>query len=121
MFKFKKKLKIYLFKNKKTVDFSIRVSHNCVNVYKLNQQNFEEILENWKTGIDKDIGNLYWCIEYKQTTSKPENAPTSYVRISVYTGNSPSFHYRVDYDDMLSVEKDYYYQKNNIMSWDNDR
>jgi len=119
MYNFKKNLKIYLFKDKKSIDFSIKVSKNCVNVYWLNQEEFEEIITNWKTGIDKNIGKLHWCIQHKKTGSKPEKAPTSYVRISVSTNFAPSFHYRVDYNDMLDMEKDYFYQKNNIMCWDN--
>ena len=118
MYNFKNPLKIYLFKDKKSIDFSIKVSKNCVNVYKLKQQEFEEIITSWKTGIDKNIGEIYWCIEHKTTTSKPEKASTSYVRISVYTNYTPSFHYRVDYNDMIETEKDYFYQKNNNMYWD---
>jgi len=120
MLSFTSNLKIYLFKNRQQVSFSIKVSDNCVNSYWLSTNDFEKILSTWNTtGFDAQAGNGWWSVQHKKSTPRPESAPTSYVRISV-SMNNQTFHYRVDYTDMYQLVKDYYYQKNNQMYWDND-
>jgi len=43
--------------------------------------------------------------------------PASYIKITAYN-NGMQHHFRFDLADMIELEKDYYYQKNNGMYWD---
>lgn len=119
MLAFAKTLKIYLFKHKQQISLSIRISDNTVNTFKLDQENFEKLLYNWQqpSGIELNITGNYWTIQHKTRGPRPERATTSYVRITVSTNNI-EYNYRVDYTDMIELEKDYYYQKHNTMYWD---
>jgi hypothetical protein len=121
MLGFSDNLKIYVFKEKQTVSFSIKVSDNFVNTFELDINDFEKILDKWKSpgGFDEMLKNHWWTLCYKKTTPRPECSPASYVRISVSVNNQ-QFNYRVDYSDMIRLEKDYFYQKNNKMYWDKD-
>ena len=92
MLSFTSNLKIYLFKNRQQVSFSIKVSDNCVNSYWLSTNDFEKILSTWNTtGFDAQAGNGWWSVQHKKSTPRPESAPTSYVRISV-SMNNQTFH-----------------------------
>jgi hypothetical protein len=119
MLPFSSNLKIYLFKDRQLVSLSIKVSDNCVNSYDLAISDFEKILDSWdKQGFDDRLGPAWWSVCHKKSTPRPECASANYVRISVSINNQ-NFHYRVDYTDMYQVKKDYFYQKNNVMYWDN--
>ena len=120
MLTFNDNLKIYLFKEKQTVSISIKVSDNCVNSYNVSVHDFEKLLDTWNkpSGFDGMLGQAWWNVCYKKTTSRPECASASYVKISI-TMHNLNFHYRVSYQDMYNMQKDYFYQKNNQMYWDN--
>lgn len=116
---FNNSLKLYLFKKENRVKFSIKVSDVCVNTYNLDIEQVEYLLSKWKEnlGAEFNYGKADWHVVWKKCGPRPENAPTSFVAINIhYPGQS--FHYRVSYDDMITLEKDYYYQKNNKMHWD---
>ena len=115
-------LKLYLFKDKNRVSLSIKVSDTCVNSYYVDVDDFERILGSWKKphGFEIQTTNGYWFFQHKTSTPRPECAKTSYVRISVHASGSTTFHYRVSYNDMCNLEKEYFYQKNNKMHWDDD-
>jgi hypothetical protein len=117
MLEFSQPLKIYLFKDRRDVDFAIRVSPNCTNTYHLTQEQFENIIQNWRQGIRVKTGQTGWNIEYKKVGPRPECEPASYVRITVWA-NGVTTNYRVDYTDMVNLEKDYFYQVNNKMYWE---
>lgn len=117
MLTFSKALKIYLFKHRQQISLSIRVSKSTVNTFRLNQQHFEQLLDNWQQGIELNTEHNHWLIQHKTICPRPERATTSYVRITVSTNNI-EYNYRVTYADMLELEKDYYYQKHNTMYWD---
>ena len=121
MLNFTDNLKIYLFKNKNTVSFSVKISENCVHEYSFTTEEFEEFINNWDSpqGVDKAYSGRHWSVKHKRSTPRPESAPASYVRLSVYTHNI-GIHHRVEYSDMMAIRKDYFYQKNNQMYWDND-
>jgi len=122
MLEFVKPLKIYLFKETNEVSFSILVSPNSVNTYVLKVIEFEKILELWdkKGGAEIRTDTASWHIQYKIRGPRPESKIASYVRIAIYYKDQ-SFHYRVDYNDMIEISKDYFYQKNNKMYWDKDQ
>ena len=122
MLPFTSRLKLYLFKNQNRVSLSIKVSDNYVNGFSFVVEDFEKIIQSWKQpkGIDMRIDGAHWHINHKSTTPRPECAKTSYVRISVHPPGPVAHHYRVSYEDMYNLEKDYFYQKNNEMYWDND-
>jgi hypothetical protein len=122
MLLFTSRLKLYLFKNKNKVSLSIKVSDNCVNGFLFDIDDFEKIIGSWKKpgGFETQIDDAYWLFMHKQSTPRPECAKTSYVRISVHPKGPVAYHYRVSYEDMYNLEKDYFYQKNNEMYWDND-
>jgi hypothetical protein len=117
---FTKNLKIYLFKEKDKVSFSVKVSNSYVNEYSFSIAEFEEFISQWNMpgGIDKHYSNGHWSVMHKKSTPRPESASASYVRLTVYK-NGIGNHHRVDYSDMLEIQKDYFYQKNNKMYWDN--
>ncbi len=119
MLEFTKPLKIYLFKETNEVSLSILVSSNTVNTYMLKAEDFEKILGFWnkKGGCQIQTDNAVWHIQYKTSGPRPESKPVAYVRIAIYL-KSQAFHYRVDYDDVYEMQKDYFYQKNNKMYWD---
>ena len=52
-------------------------------------------------------------VEHKQHTPRPEQALASYIKISTIDE-----HFRYNYEDMLALERDYFYQTNNKMYWD---
>ena len=120
MLEFSSNLKMYLFKDKDRVSFSIKVSDSMVSQYNFTITEFENLLENWNKpeGLEfKTSSNHHWSVGHKTRTPRPERAETSYVRLSVFA-NGFSFHHRVDYIDMYNLQKDYFYQKNNVMYWD---
>jgi hypothetical protein len=118
MLNFKNSLKIYLFKDKNIVDFAIRISDNHVVTYTLPQELFAGIIKHWKdpNGYLFQHNGQGWNIQYKTTTPRPEMIPASYVKISVYVGHI--YHYRVSYEDMINLEKEFFYQTHNVMYWD---
>ena len=115
--KFDKIFKIYIFKEKNRVNLSLRASDSLVIEYRMNVEHMKYILENWKNGTEIDTGHNVWLIEYKKYGPRPERKYGPYVRISVNHGGI-KFHYRLSYDDMLHLERDFYYQINNMMYWD---
>jgi hypothetical protein len=119
MLEFTDTFKIYLFKDKQRVDWSIRVSSNHVHTYSLTVDEFEGMLNNWKqpAGYTFSIGGTHAFVQHKTTTPRPESKPTSYVRITIWKG--VDHQYRVDYADMIALEDSYHHQKNNVMYWDN--
>lgn len=119
MLNFTDNLKIYLFKDKNQVSFSVKISDSCVNEYTFTIEEFDEFIDHWDSdsGIDKKYSGRHWSVKHKRSTPRPESTPASYVRLSVYA-NGIGIHHRVDYTDMLRVRKEYFYQKNNRMYWD---
>ena len=115
MLPFKKPLKIYLFKDKQSIDITIRVTDAHAHTYTMSAEQFEYLLDNWldNNGCSFTTPNQHWFVHYKITTPRPESAPASYVRMSVNHQQ-----YRVDHSDMMDLVKDYYFQKNNKMYWD---
>ena len=122
MLSFTAPLKLYLFKDKNRVSLSIKVSDTCVNSYYIDVDDFERIVESWKepNGFEIQATDSHWFFQHKTSTPRPECAKTSYVRISVHTNGPITFHYRVSFSDMYNLEKEYFYQKNNKMYWDDD-
>jgi hypothetical protein len=119
--KFSKAIKIYLHKDNKMVDMSIRVSDSYVIGYNVPVHDFEYILANWqnKGGMNVDVDGADWHIGYKKSSPRPESTPASYVRISVSHRGTRN-HHRVTHGDMLLLEREYFYQKHNVMYWDAD-
>jgi hypothetical protein len=110
-------IKIYLFKDKNKVDISIKVTDELVNGYRFKIDEFEKILNYWKTGVEFDFDGGYLYVEYKKHGPRPEKVPSPYVRFSI-SCHGLTFHHRLSYNDMLQLEKDYFFQKSNVMYWD---
>jgi hypothetical protein len=119
MLEFNNPFKLYLFKNKNTVDWAIRVNSNYVHTYTIPQEQFEELLANWSKpeGYGILIKNIHISVQYKKFSPRPELAAASYLKLTVYNQNM-QHHFRFDLSDMIELEKDYFYQKNNQMYWD---
>jgi hypothetical protein len=119
--KFSNAIKIYLHKGRKMIDMSIRVSDHFVVGYNIDVWEFEYILKHWqdKGGMNVDIDGVDWHIGYKRSSPSPESTPASYVRISV-SRNGTRNHHRVAHSDMLLMMREYFYQKHNVMDWDDD-
>ena len=114
---FDKTFKIYLFKDKERVDFTIKVNKHLAITYWLSVKDFETLINGWRNGVEIQEGGRHWYMEHKKYGPRPESKATSYVRLSI-SGNGQRFNYRVKYNDMDILEKEYFYQKNNKMFWD---
>ena len=112
-------LQTYLNKVDKTVSLSIKITNSCVNTYTFTQKQFENILEYWNQpgGAKFNTDNGSWIVQHKKRGPRPICEPANFVRIDFWR-DEQSFHYRVDYKDMIEVTKDYFYQKQNTMHWD---
>jgi len=119
MLNFTNSLKIYLFKDKNQVSFSVKISDSCVNEYTFTIDEFDDFISQWdsQTGIDRMYSGRRWSVLHKKSTPRPESNTASYIRLSVYI-NGIGIHQRVDYTDMMQIRKEYFYQKNNKMYWD---
>jgi hypothetical protein len=119
MLNFTRNLKMYLFKDRHTVTLSIKVSDCFAQSYDFPVAQFEEILAMWRepNGADLRVNNQHWHFCHKHRTPRPESTPASYVRISVHANNVSS-HYRVDFQDMVELGQEYFFQKHNRMHWD---
>lgn len=108
--KFTTKFKLYVENN--NVKLSIKVNSSFVNTYIFSTKQFEDIIDNWRTGIEFRTGNGSWMFQHKKRGPRPVCEPANYVRIDFWR-DEQSFHYRAAYDEMIKLEKDYYYQKAN--------
>ena len=116
MLPFNKPFKLYYFKNKNIIDWSLRISDNYVKTFKFRPEDFSSMMKSWhvKGGCQiSTYNNITINIEHKKYTPRPDSIPTSYIKISI---NDEQFRY--DYEDMLVLERDYFYQTNNKMYWD---
>jgi hypothetical protein len=110
-------IKIYLFKDVKEVKVSFKLTDYLVTNREFSQENFEFILENWKTsdgvqGLDTlGDGKIWWY--YSKFGPRPECVPASMVCI-----NFSRFSFRIPLKEMERVTENYYHQKNNKMHWD---
>ena len=111
---FSNTLKVYYFKEERSVTFSIKVTDNFVNTYRFTESEFDNIVEKWnsKEGIEFRTNNGSWMFQHKKRGPRPVCEPANFVRID-YWRDEQSFHYRVTYDEMLVAVKDYFYQKAN--------
>ena len=108
--KFIKKFKLYLEKN--TVKLSIKINSNFVNTYTFSIDQFDNVMDNWQTGIEFRTDHGSWMFQHKKRGPRPICEPANYVRIDFWR-DEQSFHYRATYNEMIELEKDYYYQKAN--------
>jgi len=115
--KFDKVFKLYIFKKDDVAKLSLKVNENLVVEYKMKINEIKHIVDNWKTGVDFSTDNNNWFIEYKSYGPRPESVYSPYVRFSV-SQDRFKFHYRLTYNDMLDLERDFYYQINNKMYWE---
>ncbi|CAB5214572.1 hypothetical protein UFOVP190_171 [uncultured Caudovirales phage] len=120
MLTFDKPFKLYLFKNRKQVEWSMHVAENYVHTYTLAQDIFERILDEYRNPMgfkhQLQVG-VHWTVEHKTVGPRPECQPVDYVRITIYNQNM-AHNYRFDLEDMLNLERDYIRQLNNKMHWD---
>ena len=119
MLPFSKTLKLYVFKDKDLADLTLRVNDCYAQTYPIPLSSMKEILAQWKepNGFTGNINGTFWCVQLKHHSPRPVQTPASYVRISIYHGGC-GHQFRVDADDMLALEKDFFYQINNHMYWD---
>jgi hypothetical protein len=109
---FENSVKMYYFKDTKDVSFSIRVNDNFVNTYRFTEEQFDKIIENWNKpgGIEFRTNNGSWMFQHKKRGPRPVCEPANYVRVDFWR-DEQSFHYRLSYDNMINIVKDYFYQK----------
>jgi hypothetical protein len=120
MLTFDKPFKLYLFKKRKQVEWSLRVSENYVHTYTLAQDLFERILQEYRNpmGFKHQVSiGIHWTVEHKTIGPRPECTPVDYVRITIYNQNM-AHNYRFDLADMLKLERDFRYQCANTTHWD---
>jgi hypothetical protein len=118
MIEYSKTIKIYLFKDKKTVSISFLVSPSLVNQYTLLQNEFENIINNFNNTVEFETSKgTYWYIERKEYGPRPDKIYSPYIRVSVSTHGLNS-HYRFTIEEFSKMISDYKYQKNNKMYWD---
>lgn len=105
-------IKLYYFKEEKQISFSIRVTDGFVNTYRFTEQQFDNIVDKWNQsgGIEFKTDNGSWMFQHKKRGPRPICEPSNYVRIDFWR-DEQSFHYRISYDEMIAVVKDYFYQK----------
>ena len=120
MLAFDKTFKIYLFKDKGRVDLTIRVTDSYAHTYQIDKEDLENLLANWRdpAGYSFKFGNTSGVIQHKKSTPRPISAPADYVRFTIFAG--VQHQYRVDAADIEQLQKDFEYQCNNVMFWDND-
>jgi hypothetical protein len=119
MLNFTKTFKLYVFKEDNRADLAIRVNDHYVQTYNLNIDDLKSILSNWREpqGFSGKINDNFWAVQYKSYSPRPVQSQVSYVRFSIFI-NGVGHNFRVDADDMLALEKDFFYQINNRMYWD---
>jgi len=115
--KFDKVFKLYVFKEQDRANLSLYANDSLVIEYRLTIKELQHIVDNWRTGVDFTTDYNCWCIEYKLHGPRPERKYSPYVRLSV-NHTDCKFHYRLTYDDMLELERDFSYQLNNDMYWE---
>lgn len=105
-------IKLYYFKEENQISLSIKVNDNFVNTYRFTEQQFDNIVDKWNQpgGIEFKTDNGSWMFQHKKRGPRPICEPSNYVRIDFWR-DEQSFHYRIGYDDMILLVKDYYYQK----------
>jgi hypothetical protein len=110
-------LKIYLFKDDKTVKVSFKVTDYIVTNREFKQEDFEYILENWKIGEGvqglemKHDGKVWWY--HSAFGPRPECIDANMVCI-----NFSRFSFRISEQEMQRISDNYYHQKSNVMHWD---
>jgi hypothetical protein len=121
MLAFDRTFKIYLFKDKNMVDLTIRVADNYAHTYQIDKADLENLLANWREplGYSFKFGHNRANIQHKKSTPRPISAPADYMRFTVYT-TGVQYQYRFDAVDVEQLQKDFEYQCNNVMFWDND-
>ena len=110
-------LKIYLFKDKKKVKVSFKITDYIVTNQEFKQEDFEYILENWNIGegvqgietIDDD--KVWWY--HSKFGPRPKCVPANFVSI-----NFNRFSLRIPVEEMERIKENYYHQKTNKMHWD---
>lgn len=115
--KFDKVFKLYIFKDTDRANLSLQASENLVIEYRMCIKELQHIVDNWESGVELTTDNNTWFIEYKLYGPRPERKYSPYVRVSV-NHSGCKFHYRLTYDDMLELQREFYYQMNNDMYWE---
>lgn len=110
--------KVYLFKDKKRVKLSFKITDYIVVNREFKQEDFEYILNNWKIGDgiqgnirDIDDNKIWWY--WSKFGPRPECIPADFVAI-----NFNRYSFRFSLKDMESMYIAYIHQKNNKMHWD---
>ena len=111
-------LKIYLFKDKKKVKVSFRITDYIVTNREFKQEDFEYILENWNIGEgvqgnirDIDDNKIWWF--HSKFGPRPECRPANFVGI-----NFNRYSFRISVQEMELMKNTYFHQKTNKMHWD---
>lgn len=118
MTKFDKPIKIYLFKDKALISISFLITPNVTNQYYLNVSEMDDILKNYKNGIEFESHcGQYWYIEEKKYGPRPEKIYGPYIRVSV-TSYGITTHYRFSTEEFEIMTTEYLHQKANQMYWD---
>jgi hypothetical protein len=119
MLNFDKLFKLYLFKDKKTVSWSIRVADNYVQTYSIPQDKFALLITNWQlpSGYSLPLNGWSIFVMHKSMGPRPEQLPADYVQLTIW---SPTVQqqFRVDASDMHELVSTYNTQLNNKMYWD---
>jgi hypothetical protein len=110
-------VKLYLFKDDKTVKIAFKITDYVVTNREIHQTDFEHILENWNIsdgvqGLEmKHDGKIWWYAS--KFGPRPECIDANMVCI-----NFGRFNFRISEQEMQRISDNYYHQKSNKMHWD---
>lgn len=112
---FVKPIKIYLFKDRQRVKMTVMVRPTFGFTYLWQQDEFERLMDTWQNEFEgKALGANVFVGPKKSKDSTHEGE--KFVRMSIMSqyGTEHRFPFRV----FLELEREYIYQKNNVMPWD---
>ena len=109
---FTKPVKIYLFKKRQRLKMTIRVTDTYAMTYYWDQDAFEDMIYNWHKEWEGKARGMEVFIG-----PKSERGGKRFVRLS-FASHGCGEH-RLSRKDMMELKKDYEYQRDNTMPWDN--
>ena len=115
---FDKPIKIYYFKDESTVSVSFLITSNVVLKTEFTELEFDTIRSIWNVndgvqGLEtQHNGKIWW--EHRTVGPRPDEVECDHVVIDIR-----DFNFRFETSDIENMFKEYLFQKENTMYWDN--